>query len=245
MGLIINNRINTTATCLCFVLLICSMTVHAADKKNDSHYTAAGFFDIHVCNWPDRPPFYLALFGSERFAEIESVRVDDAEGNLVTYLNLKKYRTLDRKNKPEKRVFLTHTPIPGDASDGWFQATVRLKNGESFKARDYVQHELIGRVSSHKPADGAEMATVPVRLEWAALPGAGYYQVFIRDIWNDEKLIFSSKLIRENLIELKPGLLEPGGLYAWKVHARDVDGDIKLGDFNAGSQSEWVEFSIE
>lgn len=47
----------------------------------------------------------------------------------------------------------------------------------------------------HVPAQESEVSSVPVRLTWGAIPGAGYYQVFIRDIWDADKLIYSSKLI--------------------------------------------------
>jgi hypothetical protein len=56
--------------------------------------------------------------------------------------------------------------------------------------------------------------------------------------------ILNTKLIKETRIKLKPGLLEPGGYYLWKVHARDVNENIILGDFNSGSVNKWMEFSI-
>ena len=220
-----------------------------ADKSKDQHYTDAGFFDIHVCNWPDRPPFYLALLSTERFDEIESVRIEDDNGAHVGDIGFDVVRKIKRNNKPEKRVFISHFPVPDDARDGWFQANIVLDNGERYTAKDYVSHQLLGRAQGltpgHTPAGGAQVDTVPSRLQWHAIEGAGYYQVFIRDKWDADKLIHSSKLIRTNHYDLPEGLLEEGGYYAWKVHARDVNEHIELGDFNLGSQSEWVGFMIE
>ena len=216
-----------------------------ADKSKDQHYTDAGFFDIHVCNWPDRPPFYLALLSTERFDEVESVRIEDSNGEHVGDIGFDVVRKIRRKNKPEKRVFISHFPVTGDAQDGWFQAVIVLENGERYTAKDYVTHQLLGRAQGHKPAGGVEIDTVPSRLQWDAIDGAGYYQVFIRDKWDGDKLIHSSRLLTTNHYTPPEGLLEEGGYYAWKVHARDVNEDIKLGDFNLGSQSKWEEFMIE
>lgn len=220
-----------------------------ADKSKDQHYTDAGFFDIHVCNWPDRPPFYLALLSTERFSEVDSVRIEDVDGEHVGDIGFDVVRKIRRRNKPEKRVFISHFPVPDGVRDGWFEAEIVLQNGERYKAKDYVTHQLLGRAQGHAPGGGVELEDVPTRLSWDAIDGAGYYQVFIRDKWQADKLIHSSKLIKTNYYGvsegLPEGLLQAGGYYAWKVHARDVNEDIKLGDFNLGSQSEWVEFMIQ
>ena len=39
--------------------------------------------------------------------------------------------------------------------------------------------------------------------------------------------------------------MKPGGEYQWRVHARDMNGDPVYGDFNAGSQTHKMEFTIE
>jgi hypothetical protein len=226
---------------------LCFSPYGLADSKpkHDPHYTAAGFFDIHVCNWPDRPPFYLALLSTERFDEIAAVNITDAGGKPVGELDLKRYRTIARENKAEKRVFISHISLPTETTDGWFEASIMLRDGRRYHAADLVNHDLLGRVSGQTPQADSELATPPTRLSWNPLQGAGYYQVFIRDLWHDGKQIFASKLLPQSEIELPAGLLHPGGYYSWKVHARDIDGDIKLGDFNRGSQSEWLEFSVE
>ena len=43
---------------------------------------------------------------------------------------------------------------------------------------------------------------------------------------------------------LPAGLLEKGGYYSWIVHARDLNEHFMLGDFNHGSLSATVNFSI-
>ena len=68
--------------------------------------------------------------------------------------------------------------------------------------------------------------------------------MFIRDQWNDDKLIYTSKLLTKAELQLPPGLIEDGGYYSWLVHARDINEDITLGDFNSGSLSAPVTFSV-
>ena len=45
-------------------------------------------------------------------------------------------------------------------------------------------------------------------------------------------------------LALPDDLLEYGGYYSWRVDARDVNEDVRLGDFNMGSLSAWQEFTI-
>ena len=67
----------------------------------------------------------------------------------------------------------------------------------------------------------------------------------MRDLWDESKLIFSSKLLDKPSVQLPAGLLEAGGYYSWIVHARDLNEHFMLGDFNHGSLSATVHFSIE
>ncbi|MGD2054983.1 MAG: hypothetical protein PVG45_12860, partial [Gammaproteobacteria bacterium] len=66
------------------VALLLSITTASAEeatkapankKANDPHYTPAGFFDIHVCNWPDRELFFMPLFSTVRYDEITALDV--------------------------------------------------------------------------------------------------------------------------------------------------------------------------
>lgn len=226
----------------CF--LVCATAFAGnAEHPDDPHYTASGFFDIHVCNWPDRPPFYLALYSTTRFEEVESIRLYRPDGHSIGMLDLDRYRVIERRSQPEKRVFMKHIPIAEGNPDGWYRVEVQFGD-ENDSARDFVIHQLLPRTEGHDPADGAEYVDMPKRLSWNAVDGAGWYQVFVRDQWNDGELIYSSKLVSTPWVELPQSLLEPGGFYSWKVHARDLDGHIQLGDFNIGSQSEWVEFTV-
>lgn len=83
---------------------------------------------------------------------------------------------------------------------------------------------------------GAELA-------WLAVPGAAHYQVFIKDLWDDGKIIHSSELVTKPRLTLPPGVIKADGSYAWLVHARDVNNHVLLGDFNHGSLSREVKFS--
>ena len=180
--------------------LLCLADIQAAEtlspQLQDPHRNAAGFFDIHVCNWPDRDLFFMSLFSTPRFEEVEQVEVFFPNGSLLTRLDLGNYRTIHHKEKPDKRVFMNEIDVPPGAPDGWYSTRV-------------------------------------------------YYQVFLRDLWNDGKMIFSSKLLDEPRVQLPPDLLEAGGYYSWIVHARDLNEHYMLGDFNHGSISPVYTFSIE
>ena len=95
------------------------------------------------------------------------------------------------------------------------------------------------------PSNNTSEIKLPKKIEWKAVEGAKYYQIFIRDLWQDGKTIYKSKLLSNTSLLLPGGLIQKGGLYSWKIHARDIDGDIKLGDFNHGSLSDKLTFSVE
>ncbi len=50
-------------------------------------------------------------------------------------------------------------------------------------------------------------------------------------------------MLTQPRLVLPRGLLKPGGIYAWRVHARDVNENILLGDFNHGSLSAEIQFT--
>lgn len=216
----------------------------AAQANQDPHYNEAGFFDIHVCNWPDRSLFFMPLFSTPRFAETEKIEVYYPDGSLLSELDLGNYRKITPKNKPPKRAFIVETDVPSSAPDGWYSARVTLNDGSQFQARDYVIIDKLPQPSGHVPAADAEVDDVPKELAWDATPGAAFYQVFIRDLWNDGKLIHRSKLLSEARLVLPKGLLEKGGYYSWVIHARDTNEHVLLGDFNHGSLSRPVSFAI-
>lgn len=231
---------------LSFALSMLALHVYAGNAKHqgDMHYGDAGFFDIHVCNWPDRAPFYMALFSTFRFNEVRSIELMNASGDQFVSLDLTKYRVIKADKKPEKRVFINQVEQSGEFADGWFSAKITLTDGTVHIAKDFVQHGLLSIVDAVQPASHEQLIEIPKTLSWSPVAGAGYYQVFIKDKWDMSKVIFSSKILNEARVELPSDLLEYGGYYTWQVHARDVNKDVKLGDFNLGSLSSWYEFSI-
>lgn len=224
-------------------LLLPIMSTHAA-QVGDTHYIEVGFFDIHVCNWPDRQPFYMALFSTTRYDELVDIEIFDVQGRSLGKLPLDRFRLLKRDGQPEKRVFIDQLSIAPEAADGWFEARIRLRNGSEHKAKDYVIHQLMPLAAGLEPTDGAEDIPLPQALRWAPVAGAKHYQVFVRDLWDGEKVILESELLNEPHLQIPPGLLKPGGLYEWRVHARDVNEHVLLGDFNNGSLTRWVQFSV-
>ena len=165
------------------------------------------------------------------------------DGSALTPLDLRTFKVLKPKGKPEKHVFITQMDVPDGASDGWYSATISLADGTQFIAKDYVVVSRLPRPSATEPPDGAEQIPAPEKLTWSAAGHGGYYQVFIRDVWDESKLIYTSKLLRETELAVPAGLLQPDGLYSWQIHARDTNEDVLLGDFNKGAMSRIAIFS--
>lgn len=220
-------------------------TAFSAPNPEDKHYNKVGFFDIHVCNWPDQPLFLMPLVSTAYYKDIEKVDVFYPDGRQLVELDLSRFRTLEPKDGPKKKVFINQFGLPDDAGEGWYSARIKLKNGETYTASDYVVISKLGRAGGQKPGHEETVPSPPEKLTWDPVPGANYYQVFIRDQWEDNKLIFTSKLLEKPELTLPPGLIVSGGYYSWLVHARDINEDIKLGDFNSGSLSSPVTFSVE
>ena len=216
--------------------------------KTDPHRNEAGFFDMHVCNWPDRPQFFMALLSTIRFNEVASVEIFRPDKRPLTQLNMERFKLVKMEGKPDKRVFITKVPTEADDKEGWYTAAITLKDGNKLEARDYVIMQSLPYVdlSSISPPNGAENINIPNELRWDAVPGARFYQVFITDQWNDGQLIYTSDYINESRLQLPKGLIKPGGMYSWRVHSRDLNGGDKvLGDFNSGSLSPEAKFTVE
>lgn len=220
---------------------------HAGARQDthagDTHYTDAGFFDIHVCNWPERPVFFMVLFSTVNPDAVKNIEVLTPDKQSLTQLDLTRYRTLEQKDKPDKRVFINQVAIPAGAGDGWYSARITLADGKEYTAQDFVKITTLPRVDGQIPANGSEVP-LPRSLKWTAPPGARFYQVFIRDLWDDEKLIYTSELLDSPELVLPEGLLNPGGYYSWIVHARNINEDIKAGDFNHGSLNKPATFTV-
>ena len=169
---------------LLVVGLLCIFSLAAATPASptlspptrDPHYTDAGFFDMHVCNWPDRPMFFLVLFSTERFREVKSIDVFRPDGRPLVSLDLTRYRLLERKDKPEKHVFMREIDLPADATDGWYRARITLNNGQVYRAEDYVVVYPMGIVSGMIPSQGESNIAIPTEMKWSPVAGAAYYR---------------------------------------------------------------------
>lgn len=212
-------------------------------RQQDPHYTDAGFFDIHVCNWQDRPMFFMTLFSTYHFKDIKRIDIYNPDGRHLSDIGMQRFRVINSKDKPEKRVFLKQVSLPESASNGWYRSVATMKDGKKIEARDYVVIDRMPWAQNASPVNGAADIQLPKELKWKAVPGAAYYQVFIKDLWESEKVILSSKLLNEPRLKLKPGLLKADGWYSWRIHARDVNGHILLGDFNQGSLGPEMKFT--
>lgn len=208
------------------------------------HRIELGFFDIHVCNWSDRPLFFMALFSTTRFDDIAAIEILDPDGRALGSLDTSQYRLNRTAGQPDKRVFIRQIAVPGGARDGWYSARVTARNGATFIARDFVVLSRLPIAEGPQPAPGAEDVALPSELRWQAIGGARHYQVFIQDLWDEEKLIYTSPLLAEPRAPLPAGLLKAGGYYAWRIHARDVNEHELLGDFNHGSLGPVMKFSV-
>ena len=213
----------------------------------DPHRNEVGFFDIHVCNWPDRPQFFYGLFASKRFNEIDSVELFRPDKSSLGRLNMQAFRVVVTKNEPVKQVYMTQFPTLETDKDGWYTATVTLKDGRQFEAKDFVKVNSLpnAKFEGLFPANGAVNISIPEELHWQPIDGARFYQVFITDLWDEGIQFYKSDILKENRLKLPPGLLKQGGLYSWRVHARDVNEDKILGDFNSGSLGPEAKFSVK
>lgn len=231
---------NTLKKTLLLSLLLFLTPTHA---DNDKHYSPVGFFDIHVCHWPDRPLFLLALFSTTHYQNIESIKVYAPDNQLLTTVGMEKYRIIKDSKKVDKHVFMKQVELPEDPLDGWYKTRVTLTNGDIDETRDYVIISRMDKPKDLEPAHNTEIVAPLSYLRWSAVEGAMYYQVFIRDLWDEERLIFTSILTDKPYIKLPDGLIQADGWYSWKVHARDVNEHPLLGDFNHGSLSSEHQFT--
>lgn len=215
----------------------------ALELTNDPHYNQMGFFDIHICNWPERPNYFKILFSSEKYQQIESMSVYTPDKQLLANLDRTKFRTLKRKNKANKRVYLLDLDIPELASTGWYNIDIRTKNGNTYQAKDYVIMSRLEKVSDMQPSDEDGEYNLPITLKWKPVAGSQYYQAYVRDAWT-EKLVFRSKLTDIAEVTIPEHKLQPGGDYYWTVHSRDTNEHILLGDFSMGSMSEKTFFTV-
>lgn len=229
------------------VFLCVLSSVALADKNNNKspHYTKVGFFDVHVCNWPKHDLFFMSLFSTSHFNDIKSVDVFYPDGRLLTKLDKNRYKSVSKKGKADKRVFISHTDIDENAFDGWYTATITMNNGEIHHSKDYVAINKLPMVSVTIPANSDKAIPYTKLLSWQPVAENTYYRIFIRDLWEDEKLIFTSKLSDKTSVNVPDGLLYPGGRYRWVIHARDVNEHPLYGDFNHGSMSESMDFVFE
>jgi len=53
---------NYRVTLYILSLILVAVNAAQADVQKDTHYNDIGFFDIHVCNLPDRQLFFMPLF---------------------------------------------------------------------------------------------------------------------------------------------------------------------------------------
>jgi len=242
-GCIFNGWSAIAFTCLLGFGEIAASTDIVPAPQADPHYTQMGFFDIHVCNWPDQPLFFLSLFSSYAYDAVARVELFTPDNHSIGDLDLAIYRLIREEGKPEKRAFIKHFEIPSDASDGWYKAIVTTKDGRRYAAEDFVVIRKMQRAQNMQPADGAENVRLPKQLSWDPIPGARYYRVFIHDVW-EGRLVYESTLLTEPRLMLPNGIVQPGGYYHWRIHARDVNENVLLGDFNHGSLTDSFSFSV-
>ena len=213
------------------------------DRSTDPHYIKPGFFDVHYCHWSDRPDFFLVLFSTTKFSDVERIETFYPDGSSLGALDLDLYRVLERAGKPVKRVFMKNFPAGKDAPTGWYTAKVTMKDGTVHEARDFVYIISMDLAKNVSPPDKSENIAVPNRLSWDPVPGASYYRVFVWDMWDDRKQILDSHLITKPWFDVPTGLLKKGGWYQWSIHARDVNEHVLLGDFNHGSNLVGLQFT--
>lgn len=213
-----------------FACLSLSGAVSAeAAAPNDFHDTAFGTFDMHVCNWPERAPFLVAVFATHRPQDVARIEVLRPDGRPLGDIRLERFELRAHPNHGERRVFKTHLPLEKGAVTGWYRARVHAHDGRVVEARDYVDIKIMPQVRALQRRTS--------ELRWQPLPGATHYRVIVKDPWQDKKVVYKSDLLREPRLQLPLDSLEPNGDYIWQVHARDTARAVKWGEFNHGSLS--------
>lgn len=229
---------------IAFLLPTCAWSEEALPPlfTQDPHRNDMGFFDLHLCNWPERPAFFKALFSTQQFAQVAKMEVLAPDGHSVGELSLDNFRSVHPAGKPEKRVFLNDLVVPSGSKDGWYSIRVTDKAGIVHTATDYV---VMGRLlpATKLLPNTEDDIPLPQQLQWDAVSGAKHYQVFVRDEFAN-KLVFESKLLDKPQVAIPAEVLQADGYYSWVVHARDVNENVILGDFNSGSLSEKAFFSV-
>lgn len=224
------------------LLLVVVVTVQVAayaraGNDDDPHYTPAGYFDLFVCHWPDRPPFLIGLFSTTRYADIAKVEITRPDGRRLGEMALTQPKIANDADGKEKHIFKTRFPPVADAADGWYQAAITLTSGQRYIARDYVAIRTMPIVTGLEPRGDNVGLSAAQTLRWRPLAGDVLYRVSIYDLWQDKTEIYASDLLRAPSLTLPDGVLKPGGAYVWRVHARQATTDAKWGDFNHGSKS--------
>lgn len=208
------------------------------------HHTPAGFFDIHVCNRPESSHIIMALFSTEQFDDLEKVTVFTPGGTALGALDMEKFRSFKTAAGKHKRAFITYFQVPTENQNGWYRAEISLKDGRKYEARDYVIDATLPMAAGLSPAPDAENVEMPTELRWDPVPGATHYQIYLHDKWLEQPIL-TSRILDAPVFKVPPGLLQPGGLYSWSVHARDVNEHVLLGDFNHGATTPQYTFSIK
>lgn len=187
---------------LAFILTAAPVT-HAAPgdliepDSDDPHKAPLGYWDIHVCNWPDRPPFYLTIFKTEHYDQLQSIEVFTPDGKSVGFFEMEKFLDFQRNGKQPLRVLLTHMLLPPEEPEGWFTAIITGKDGRRYLVKDYLVMNIMARAENQEPPHESEVE-VPWELNWSPVPGAKHYRVWIRDLWDNGKQIYRSGLLNES-----------------------------------------------
>ncbi|MCM2289473.1 MAG: hypothetical protein NDI67_10635, partial [Sulfuritalea sp.] len=74
------------------ILAAFAISSSLAAPAADPHQTDVGFFDIHVCNWPDQPLFLMALFSTRQFKDIARIDLVAPDGSQLGPMDLSRYR---------------------------------------------------------------------------------------------------------------------------------------------------------
>ena len=209
----------------------------------DQHYNEAGFFDVHYCNWSDRPKFFLVLFSTQRFKEIRQIDTYYPDGSVLNRMDLSRYKLIKKKGKPTKRVFVSEIPVDANIAGGWFSAKISMHDGSIHQAGDFVYITAMPLAQNVVPKPRSENIPVPRRFSWDPVPGAKYYKVFVSDLWDDGRIIFDSGLLKTPYVDPPEGLIKKNGWYQWSIHARDVNEHVLFGDFNHGSNLVGLQFT--
>lgn len=151
----------------------------------------------------------------------ENIKSVTVQGPGITgSLNLNYYSS-EEGNTAEYRndiIYDTYTNVP----EGLYTFTVEDENGNTATTTDILVKKEVPQVSYLTPAEGTFVSSGQPVITWNDPEGTPcFYKVRIYQHWN--KLVHQSGILDTGTYIIPAGILKPGEMYGYQIHAYDTD----------------------